>query len=29
MKFGELWKNVEISWYFEGPAVYAFLYEKN
>ena len=21
MKFGELWKNVEISWYFEGPAV--------
>ena len=29
MKFGEFWKNVEISWYFEGPAVYAFLYEKN
>ena len=22
MKFGELWKNVEISWYFKGPAFF-------
>ena len=27
MKFGELWKNVEISWYFKGPALSAFFYE--
>ena len=27
MKFGELWKNVEISWYFEGPALSAFFYK--
>ena len=28
MKFGELWKNLEISWYFEGPALSAFFCEK-
>ena len=27
MKFDELWKNVEISWYFKGPALSAFFYE--
>ena len=27
MKFDELWKNVEISWYFKGPVVSAFFYE--
>ena len=27
MKFGEIWKNVEISWYFKGPALSAFFYE--
>ena len=27
MKFGELWKNVEISWYYKGPALSAFFYE--
>ena len=27
MKFGELWKNVEISWYFKGPALSAFFCE--
>ena len=28
MKFGELWKNVEISWYYKGPALSAFFCEK-
>ena len=27
MKFDEIWKNVEISWYFKGPALSAFCYE--
>ena len=27
MKFDKLWKNVEISWYFKGPALSAFFYE--
>ena len=27
MKFGELWKNVEISWYFKGPELSAFFCE--
>ena len=27
MKFDEIWKNVEISWYFKGPALSAFFYE--
>ena len=27
MKVGELWKNVEISWYFKGPAQSAFFLE--
>ena len=27
MKFDEIWKNVEISWYFNGPALSAFFYE--
>ena len=27
MKFDELWKNIEISWYFIGPALSAFFYE--
>ena len=28
MKFGELWKNVEISWYYKGPALSTFFCEK-
>ena len=27
VKFDEIWKNVEISWYFKGPALSAFFYE--
>ena len=27
MKFDEIWKNVEISWYFKGLALSAFFYE--
>ena len=27
MKFDEIWKNVEISWYFKGPALSAFFNE--
>ena len=29
MKFDELWKNAEISWYFKGPALSAFFYERS